>query len=504
MDVKWLPGWEEDVRIKSVNIVDEASNLQHIFPFFETETSEVLLWQYRQWTRAYGRPRWLKVDASRTNLGETLQRALEADGTKLLDVPEEAHEQVGRVEVHGRYFEDMLARVLARIRPNSRAEWLECIYQTMEAKNSLTRRCGYSPFQIAIGRDPELLRDLLQDLPNVINWSSILHDDVAAHTARIRSNARLAAMQLNDILATRRALDQRPRPLREFSVGDEVAVWRRGTGKGAPGKQRRAQWRGPGIILGAVRGNYLVAMPGSVIKAAPEQLRHRTAEEQETDRVVLRDLRRTADVLRESGSAKNFEDITEQDWPDGDLNSTAGDMETNQETSESQLPSRWLARKTPSEIGEKHSGSQIEHVEQTPVDAPSQSTVQLETAPFSPVLEPVSKPTQLSEIAEPRAKQPRIGERVYPSPLPMPIPSTPLSQNIAETAQQVDDCVQDPEDEKEEMMLVTAVAPGPHSEGCLLARARREICPSSPECTPTGRELIAKGAKVETDMLIHD
>ena len=27
MDVKWLPGWGEDVRIKSVNIVDEASNL---------------------------------------------------------------------------------------------------------------------------------------------------------------------------------------------------------------------------------------------------------------------------------------------------------------------------------------------------------------------------------------------------------------------------------------------------------------------------------------------
>ena len=305
MDVKWLPGWEEDVRIKSVNIVDEASNLQHIYPFFETETSEVLLQQYRQWTRAYGRPRWLKVDASRTNLGETLQRALEADGTQLLDVPGEAHEQVGRVEVHGRYFEDMLARVLAQIRPCSRAEWLECINQTMEAKNSLTRRGGYSPFQIAIGRDPELPGDLLQDLPNVISSSSILHDGVAAHTARIRSNARLAVMQINDNLATRRALDQRPRPLREFPVGDEVAVWRRGTGKGAPGKQRRAQWRGPGIILGAVRGNYFVAMPGSVIKAAPEQLRHRTAEEQETDRVVLRDLRRTADVLRESGSAKN-------------------------------------------------------------------------------------------------------------------------------------------------------------------------------------------------------
>ena len=75
----------------------------------------------------------------------------------------------------------------------------------------------------------------------------------------------------------------------------------------------------------------------------------------------------------------------------------------------------------------------------------------------------------------------------------------------AETVRQVDDLVQDPEDEKEEMMLVTTVAPGRHSEGCLLAVARKEICPSSPEWSiPTGRELIAKGIKVETDMLILD
>ena len=113
-------------------------------------------------------------------------------------------------------------------------------------------------------------------------------------------------MQFNDNLATRRALDQRPRPLREFSVGDEVAVWRRGTGKGAPGKQRRAQWRGPGIILGAVRGHYFVAMPGSVVKAALEQLRHGTAKEQETDRVVLRDLRRTANVSRGNRISKEL------------------------------------------------------------------------------------------------------------------------------------------------------------------------------------------------------
>ena len=78
-----------------------------------------------------------------------------------------------------------------------------------EAKKILSRRCGYSPLQIASGRDPELPGDLLQDLPNVISSSSILHDDVAAYTARIRSNVRLAVMQFNDTLVTRRALDQR-------------------------------------------------------------------------------------------------------------------------------------------------------------------------------------------------------------------------------------------------------------------------------------------------------
>ena len=55
------------------------------------------------------------------------------------------------------------------------------------------------------------------------------------------------------------------------------------------------------------------------------------------------------------------------------------------------------------------------------------------------------------------------------------------------------------------MMLVTTVALGPRYEGCLLAGARREIHPSSAGwSTPTGRELIAKGIKVETDMLILD
>ena len=92
---------------------------------------------------------------------------------------------------------------------------------------------------------------------------------------------------------------------------------------------------------------------------------------------MLRDLRRTANVLRESGSVKNFEDITEQDWPDGDVNPTAEGMEINQITPENQFLSRRLVRKTPlPEVDEKHPDPQKEHVGQTPVDDPLQHGLQ--------------------------------------------------------------------------------------------------------------------------------
>ena len=125
---------------------------------------------------------------------------------------------------------------------------------------------------------------------------------------------------------------------------------------------------------------------------------------------MLWDLRRTADVLRETGSAKNFEDITEQDWPDSDLNTTAENAEASQEIPENQPLSdrRPLARKTPpAKIDETHPDPRDEHVMQAPADATPQHelptsigqlevrqpTVEVETTPFVPVLAGVETDT---------------------------------------------------------------------------------------------------------------
>ena len=93
-------------------------------------------------------------------------------------------------EVHGRYFEDMRARVLVQILPNSQAEWLGCIPQDPHKKVPL------QPFPDSHWPVTLNFQEIFsRTLPNVISSSSILHDDVGG----------TAVLQFTDNLATRRA-----------------------------------------------------------------------------------------------------------------------------------------------------------------------------------------------------------------------------------------------------------------------------------------------------------
>ena len=323
LDVKWLPTWKKDYKIKALNIVCRASGLQQMYPFREgdKECSELIARLYRQWTRSYGRPKYVKFDAGRCNLGQTFLDCLERDGTVPLDVPGEAHNQMGDVEAQGQHFEQVLLKVIAETNPSNYLEWVECVDSTVEARNMLMKRHGYSAFQLVFGRDPEIPGDdLFSENPNVIANSAILEDAIAEFAHRARSNARQAVLQSLNHRAARIALNSRPRPLRVFQPGDEVAIWRRGRGI----KKSSARWRGPGVVAGETGGNYWVSMPGSFVKCAPEQLRLRTSEEREADRFLVRDLRAAAaslypEVGRSPNSQKNFTDLTGEDRPPGDL-----------------------------------------------------------------------------------------------------------------------------------------------------------------------------------------
>ena len=321
LDVKQLPSWKKGEKIKALNICCRMSGLQQMYPFREQENSDLIARLYRLWTKSYGRPRYVKFDAGRCNLGQSFLDVLERDRTTALDVPGEAHEQMGDVESQGRHFEETLQRVIDEMSPSNYTEWIECVDVTCEARNSLLRRAGYSPYQLVFGRDPEFPGDdLAEEQPDPISNSAILEDAIAEYQHRARSVARQEVLRQLDHRAARVALNACPRPLREFRVGDEVAVWRRGKGI----KKTTARWRGPGIVAGHASGNLWVSMPGSFIKCTPEQLRLRTTEEREADRFLVRDLRAAAaNLFPEVGMVnkhqKCFYDISDQDVPPGDL-----------------------------------------------------------------------------------------------------------------------------------------------------------------------------------------
>ena len=209
-------------------------------------------------------PRWLRVDNDRRLMSHLFTAAMDRDGTRLLDAAGHAHQQSGNVERHGQWFESMLMAVLAEIQPSNRAEWLECVPQAQQATHSLLNVAGVSPCQIVFGRNPEVPEDLLQDSPDVVANSAVLHDATAEHASRIRAVARRQVLAYNDKRAVSAALDARPRVFRAYRPGEMVAVWRKvqqGGGSGLVNKRSYHRWR-PGICVGAARGNYWVAVPG--------------------------------------------------------------------------------------------------------------------------------------------------------------------------------------------------------------------------------------------------
>ena len=543
-DVKWLPTWKRDMSIKAVNIVCRATGFQQMYPFRETENSDLLVRLYRHWTRSFGRPRYIKFDASRCNLGQTFLDALERDGTTPLDVPGEAHEQMGDVEVQGRHFATMLTKVIDQMMPEDYPSWLECVDVTIEAKNALMRRGGYSPNQLVFGRDPEVPGDdLLTEDPNPIANGAIVEDAIAAFSFRARQKAREAVLQSLDHRAARIALNTRPRPKREFRPGDEVAVWRRGRGI----KKNMARWRGPGIVAGEAGGNYWVSMPGSFIKCSPEQLRLRTATEREADRFLVRDIRAAAaQLFPEAGPSnktqKNFIDITKEDFPPGDLF-----PETPAEAPELGQPQPEGSQPDP-EAPDHRSGSQ-------PMTINSSLSDQLESLSATEReawKESSERADRLDGHCRPRGSEPepkrsrseqRVGGMSFPPSLPTPpgehIPRTPESlpqrpttpqslppvpvssgSSIAssgtsalvttQSSELVDSAAQNvalhEQGSSEDVNFVLRSEESSTGEvHVLLAGGRKEINPKEDYWrSPEGKELLVRGVRKEVQNCIED
>ena len=170
-------------------------------------------------------------------------------------------------------------KMLQEVQPKNDWEWAECVDATNEAKSATYKRHGFSPYHHVFGRDP---------------YVAPLYDSGA-----IRMAARKAALELQDSDDLRRALAARPRPAKKFEVGDKVAYWRRGKGKGF--KQGGAD-------------NLIISHRNNFLRCAPEQVRHATLAETTGDTLVENILRGAQAVLQQTGQ-QGMVDLTQAEKP---------------------------------------------------------------------------------------------------------------------------------------------------------------------------------------------
>ena len=182
-------------------------------------------------------------------------------------------------------------KMLESTQPKDEKEFEECIDATVSARNVLLRTHGFSPYQHVFGREPELAFDVLEPGADVAAVTMPILGRPSERATQIRQTARQAFVKCQNDKAMRRALVARPRPWREFHVGDQVAFWRKGKGRGM--RHGHARWHGRAVVLALCPGskNVWVAYRHQLLKVSQEQLRMATITERVADDVIHQELR---------------------------------------------------------------------------------------------------------------------------------------------------------------------------------------------------------------------
>ena len=182
----------------------------------------------------------------------------------------------------------------------------------MLARHVLLRTRGFSPYQHVFGRDPELSFDVLVPGADVAVVTMPVLDRPSERAVQIRQEARKAFVESQDDKAMRRALVARPRSWRDFKVGDQVAFWRKGKGRGM--RSGHARWHGRAIVLALCPGskNVWIAYRHQLLKVSQEQLRMATVTERVADDVIHQELRT---IGENSAAGRKYLDISRDPPP---------------------------------------------------------------------------------------------------------------------------------------------------------------------------------------------
>ena len=339
VDSIFLPGWDGRQKL-ALNVVCWATRFQMIIPL-QNHTPAEARRGYLQWCRFMGPPEKVYSDLGREFRG-AFELGAELDSTYIEPGSLEMPTQRSITERAGKSFKEIFHKTLAQHSCTQRDEWLELVDVTTMVCNRLLNKSGYSPLQRVLGYNPRIPGSQFQGGSNDLATQSRYRagDLQVQRSFRMRLAASKAFHEADCEQALRNALYAGTRIPQEFEPGQLVYFWRKATDR--PKKNQPKYWRGPArVILVSMPTSVWISFKGIVVKAAPEQLRHASTEEQLTLTGWIDDIAETRKDL-EKKITHGYIDLTQEEIPDAEEQPQPYDFIDEPELK----PTRRLVKKT--------------------------------------------------------------------------------------------------------------------------------------------------------------
>ena len=243
-----------------LHMIDHATRLSSSVRVPSKKPREILRGIFSHWISIFGSTEKFLTDNGGEFLNEEFLELCESFNITVKTTGAEAPFSNGLVERHNQVVGNMLDRILEE---NPDMDFDIALAWVNNAKNSLTNINGFSPFQLAIGRNPMLpgvLTDKLPALCNTMPSSEVVRENLnALHSARV------AFMESECSAKLRRALVSQTRSYSDVPIvsGDVVHYKRKDNPK----------WRGPATVLGKDGQQVLVKHGGYLIRVHPSRIR---------------------------------------------------------------------------------------------------------------------------------------------------------------------------------------------------------------------------------------
>jgi len=299
-----------DVSIKCLNIVCWGTRYQMIIPLSGLTAAHVRS-AYRNWVKLFGPPRVIKPDMGSEFMGAFMYRS-STDGSEVDISSLESPTQNSITEREGGSFKTMFNKASLDYGPTSDPdEVFELIDTVNMCKNGLCHRGGYSAIHRVFGFTPAMPGDILMsrdEEDNLTHHSMISMGDVTLQRqARMRECAGRPFFSSECASALRRAVSSGPRKVQHFEVGQLVYFWSIGhfnkvaVHHSASRRPTHQFWNGPcRVVATQYPTSIYVSYQGRLVKAAPEQLRLASQDEDAACSQILKSLCTIRSELRQN------------------------------------------------------------------------------------------------------------------------------------------------------------------------------------------------------------